>query len=136
MTFSNLTAHSLPLFSNLKLLKVDDLYKLSISSFAYECHSNLAPTHFIDYFTQISAIHSYNTRGAAHGDYFIVRKNMLVYGIRSICFNGAKIWNNIPPEIRDSSSVWNFRKRLKKLLLDSYMLRLTINPVHFTDPAS
>ena len=79
--------------------------------------------------TQISVIHSYNTRGAACGDYFIVRKNTLVYGIHSIvygihsiCFNGAKIWNNIPPEIRDSPSVWNFHKRLKKLLLDSYML--------------
>ena len=72
--------------------------------------------------TQISAMHSYNTRGAARGDYFIVRKNTLVYRIRSICFNGAKIWNNIPPEIRDSPSVWNFRKRLKKLLLDSYRL--------------
>ena len=54
-------------------------------------------THFTDYFTQISAIHSYNTRGAARGDYFIVRKNTLVCGIRSICFYGAKIWNNIPP---------------------------------------
>ena len=74
MTFSNLTAHSLPLFSSLKPLKVDDLYKLSISSFVYECHNNLAPTHFTDYFTQISAIHSYNTRGASCGDYFIVRK--------------------------------------------------------------
>ena len=121
ITFSNLTAHSLPLFSNLKLLKVDDLYKLSISSFVYECHSNLASTHFTDYFTQISAVHSY-TRGAAHGDYFIVRKSTLVYRIRSICFNGAKIWNSIPPEIRDSPSVWNFRKRLKKLLLGSYKL--------------
>ena len=122
MTFSNLTAHSLPLFSNLKLLEVDDLYKLSISSFVYECHKNLAPSHFADYFTQISAIPSYNTRGAARGDYFIVRKNTLVYGIRSICFSGAKIWNDIPPEIRDSPSVWNFRKRLKKLLSDSYIL--------------
>ena len=84
MTFSNLTAHSLPLFSNLKLLKVNDLYKLSISSCVYECHNNLAPTHFTDYFTQISAIHSCNTRGAAHGDYFIVRKNTLVYGICSL----------------------------------------------------
>ena len=74
MTFSNLTAHSLPLFSSLKLLKVDDLYELSISSFVYECHNNLAPTLFTDYFTQISAIHSYNTSGAALGDYFIVRK--------------------------------------------------------------
>ena len=122
MTFSNLTAHSLPLFSNLKVLKVDDLYKLSISSFVYECHNNLAPTHFTDYFTQISAIHSYNTRVAARGEYVIVRKNTLVYGIRPICFNGAKIWNDIPPEIRDSPSVWNFGKRLKKLLLDSYIL--------------
>ena len=122
MTFSNLTAHPLPLFSNLKLLKVDDLYKLSISSFVYECHNNLAPTHFTDYFTQISAVHSYNTKGAAHGNYFIVRKTYTSVWNMFNLFNGTKIWNNIPPEIRDSPFIWNFRKRLKKLLLDLYIL--------------
>ena len=61
--------------------------------------------HFADYFTQTSHIHLHNTRSAARGDFFMVRKNTLQYGWRSISFHGAKIWNNIPSEIRDSQSV-------------------------------
>ena len=48
-------------------------------------------------------------------------KNTLQYGLRSIRFNGAKIWNNIPPEIRDASSVRNFKNNLKNLYFDSYI---------------
>ena len=60
MEYSNSTAHASSLFFNLKLLKVDDMYKLSIS--VLESHNNLAPVYFNDYFTQISTIHSYHTR--------------------------------------------------------------------------
>ena len=45
----------------------------------------------------------------------------LLYGLRSIRFNGAKIWNSIPPEIRDASSVRNFKNNLKNLYFDSYI---------------
>ena len=121
MTFSEPTAHSSPLFHDLKLLNFDDLHELLIAVFVYECHNNFAPSHFADYFTQTSHIHSHNTRSAARGDFFMVRKNTLQYGLRSISFNGAKIWNNIPPEIRDSPSVRTFKNKLKNFLLDSYI---------------
>ena len=124
MTFSEPSAHSSPLFHDLKLLNFADLHELlmnAITIFVYECHNNFAPSHFADYFTQTSHIHSHNTRSAARGDFFMVRKNTLQYGLRSISFNGAKIWNNIPPEIRDSPSVRTFKNKLKNFLLDSYI---------------
>ena len=120
MTFSDPFAHSLPLFSDLQILKLDDIYHLYLTSFVYECHNKLAPNHFSDYFTQVSDIHHHNTRSASHGDFFLKRKNTLQYGLRSVCFNGAKIWNNIPPDIRNSPSVANFKKKIKELLLESY----------------
>ena len=100
MTFNDPLAHTSPIFSELQLLKLEDIHCLYISSFVYECHNKLAPIHFRDYFTQMSELHSYNTRGAARGDLFLVRKNTLQYGLRSICFNGAKIWNTIPSDIK------------------------------------
>ena len=121
MTFSEPTAHSSPLFHHLKLLNFDDLHELLIAVFIYECHNNFPPSHFADYFTKTSHIHSHNTRSAARGDFFMVKKNSLQYGLRSIGFNGAKIWNNIPPEIRDSPSVRTFKNKLKNFLLDSYI---------------
>ena len=82
MTFSDPFAHSLPLFSDLQILKLDDIYHLYVSFFHYECHNNHAPHHFSDYFTQASDIHHHNTRSASHGDVFLKSKNTLQYGLR------------------------------------------------------
>ena len=46
MTFSEPTAHSSPLFHDLKLLNFYDLRELLIAIFVYECHNNFAPSHF------------------------------------------------------------------------------------------
>ena len=116
MTFNDPLAHTSPISSELQLLKLEDIHCLYISSFVYECHNKLAPIHFRGYFTQMSEFHSYNARG----DFYLVRKNILQYGLRSICLNGAKIWNTIPSDIRNSPSIRNFKNKLKKLFLRSY----------------
>ena len=121
MTFSDPTAYSSPLFYDLKILELDDLHQLSISVFAYECQNNIAPLYFVNFFTQTTDVYSYNTRSAARGDFFILQRNTLQYGLQSIHFNGAKIWNSIPPEIRDASSVRTFKNNLKNLYFDSYI---------------
>ena len=117
ITFSGPIAHTSLLFLDLQMLKLDDIYCLYISFFAYECVNDIAPLHFRDYFTQISEFHQYNTRSASCGDFFRVRKNTVQYGLRSICFNGVKSWNTIPSDIQNSPSVNIFKK---KFLLDSY----------------
>ena len=81
MTFSDPTAHSSPLFYDLKILKLDDLYQLSISVFAYECQNNITPLYFVNFFTQTTDVHSYNTRSAARGDFFILQRNTQQYGL-------------------------------------------------------
>ena len=121
VTFSSPIAHTSPLFLDLQVLPLEDIYHLYISFFAYECVNNIAPIHFRDYFTQISEFHQYNTRSASRGDLFLVRRNTMQYGLRSICFNGVKSWNTIPSNIRNSPSVSIFKKKLKNFLLDSYI---------------
>ena len=49
VTFSEPTAHSSPLFSDLKILKLGDTYQLYISSFVFECYNDIAPAHFRDF---------------------------------------------------------------------------------------
>ena len=68
ITLSEPTAHSSPLFSDLKILKLGDIYQLYISSFAFECYNGNAPAHFRDFLRSISSIDSHNTQGATHGD--------------------------------------------------------------------
>ena len=48
VTFSEPTAHSSPLFSDLKILKLSD--QLYISSFVFECHNDIASAQFRDIF--------------------------------------------------------------------------------------
>ena len=74
ITFSKPTSHSSLLFSGLKILKLGDIYQLYISSFAFECHNDIAPAHFRDFFEPISSIHSYNIQGATRGDFSLLEK--------------------------------------------------------------
>ena len=74
ITFSEPTAHSSPLFSDLKILKLGDTYQLYISSFVFECYNDIAPAHFRDFLDlfPVSSIHFYNTPGATRGDFAIM----------------------------------------------------------------
>ena len=62
ITFNEVTVSSAPLFGSLQILKLNDLFKLQVTSFVYECLNNLAPIYFRDYFTSIHFIHSIGTR--------------------------------------------------------------------------
>ena len=77
---------------------------------------------FHDYFTPSSERHTYNTRLASRGDLFLERRNTFQYGIRSIEYNGARLWNwnMLPVTLRESSSPPVFRSDLKKYLLHMY----------------
>ena len=51
-----------PLFRELKLLKVQDIYKLRISKFIFNCLNNTNPSIFLNWFNLTSSVHRYNTR--------------------------------------------------------------------------
>ena len=44
------------------------------------------------------------------GDLYLIGKNTLQYGLGSIRYMGAKLWNQLPGEVRNSSSKFLFRK--------------------------
>ena len=102
VTFSDTTVHSDPIFSRLGLLKVGDIFQLQLLSFMYDCYHGLAPSYFSSYFAPVASMHHYDTRAASRGDLFLQRKNTFIYGIRSIQYSGARLWNTLPAPIRDS----------------------------------
>ena len=121
VTFSDTTVHSDPIFSRLGLLKVGDIFQLQLLSFMYDCYHGLVPSYFSSYFTPVASMHHYDTRAASRGDLFLQRKNTFIYGIRSIQYSGARLWNTLPAPIRDSQSVSVFRSQVKALFLSHYM---------------
>ena len=47
ITFNEVIASSAPLFDALQILKLNDIFKLQVTSFVYECLNNLAPIYFV-----------------------------------------------------------------------------------------
>ena len=113
ITFNNFAAPSTPIFSELKILKLYDLFYLKLLSFVYECITKTSPSYFHDYFTLLSSIHQYDTRQACMGGIFLNRRNTLQYGIRSVRYTGAKSWNELPIIIKQCPSKLRFRQQLK-----------------------
>ena len=115
MNFKEPNSHTEPLFAQLQFLKVHDtcICELQLLSFMYDCQNHLAPTHSHSYFTPSSEVHGYNTRLAFKGDLFLTRKTTFQYGIRSIQYSGARLWNSIPILIRESPSWTIFITKLK-----------------------
>ena len=54
-----------PLFLELGILKVDDVFKFHVAKFVYECLSFTTPSLFWNWFTYNHSIHSYNTTSSS-----------------------------------------------------------------------
>ena len=86
-------AHSLPIFKDLKLLRVVDIFKLRLLSFVYESVNMVAPDCFHNFFSLNSTVHCHNTRQPTRGDLFLANINTSQYGLKSIRYLGVKLWN-------------------------------------------
>ena len=100
----------LPIFNDFKLRRL---------TFVFDSVNKTSPTCFHDFFLLNSSVHQYSTRRPhiGQGDLYMSRKNSLQYGLKSIRYLGAKLWNALPVEIRNASS-----KKLFKIKLKSYFL--------------
>ena len=111
ITFNEVTVSSAPLFDSLQILKLNDSFKLQVTSFVYECLNSLAPIYFREYFTSIQSIHSIGTRQSKKDDLYVLRCNTAQYGLRSIHYSGVRIWNSLPVKIRTLNLFLILRKK-------------------------
>ena len=119
MTFSKFDEHSSPLFKKLNIIKLSDLIKYHISIFMFKFHNRLLPSVFNSYFTSVENIHSYNTRATAKKCYYLP-KARTNYGLFSVRYQGPKIWNMIEQQIKLSSSIHQFKQKLKIEFFSTY----------------
>ena len=87
------------LYSNLNILKLDDMINMEFAKFMFKFNNKMLPESFDCYFTILDNIHKHNTRQKHRNEYFQFytssksRKKTLQY----ICLN---VWKNIPKEYR------------------------------------
>lgn len=81
----------------------------------YKTVNKLAPSRLCDLFQNVKQINDYNLRGFSRVHIPMPKTEFLK---RSFCYNGAKLWNQIPDEIRSAVSLASFCKKLSSSTLD------------------
>ena len=111
ITFNSKISFSTPIFDKLQVLKQEHIFQLQLSFFVYECINSISPVHFQNYFNKILNIYQISTLQDVRGDLFVEHRSTVQYGIRSVQYLGARIWNDLPLLIRNSPSMTNFKKK-------------------------
>ena len=119
-TFSEPVSDSEPLFKSLNLLTFCDIIHVEITSFVYQWFHKLTPSCFADHFEQISSVHLYYTRQSNNDNLFLNQVQTTQYGLHSLCFSGAKLWNSLPLDIKQITSFSRFRQIVKNSMIDKY----------------
>ena len=120
MTFApygNIDVESI--YKYLNILEIPDVFKLETGKFIYKSENGLLLIDSIAKHFQLrnaNATHQHWFRD--HGIYLQTISHEKSYGEKSIQFRGAKLWNDLSGEIRNSDSLKIFQKRLKEFLLE------------------
>ena len=94
ITKSNFLAHTDPLFSNLKILKMDDTYLLKLASLMWDYNHNSIPKSLNIWFNK-TPCHNYETRFVTKGKLTPCIVKSRKYGVRSFRFEGTNVLNDL-----------------------------------------
>ena len=106
--------HADPIFSQLKILKVDDLYKQQLRIHAWQFMNDRLPLNQAAMLSRQRDVHEHNTRAAGSGLSFSTQDQ------RSVAYRIPKEWQSLPKDIRGLSSLWGFKKKSKEAFLQNY----------------
>ena len=107
--------HTTELFRQLEILKLDDLFKFNTLNFVYKSINNFiySPIQFVG-----REIGPYNLRNPPSLIVPLLRSTQSTLFIHA---RGANLWNELPYEIRNSRSIFIFKRKLKTKYLQSYV---------------
>ena len=89
----------------------------------FNIFNNVAPS----YMCEIDRItHSHNTR---HSDSACVVPRVKGQGSKSFKFNGCKLWNELPTNVKNAQQKFRFKKECKTLLMTKMKLKEEMNCV-------
>ena len=112
--FSSVT----PLYFELGILKINELFKFEIAKLMHQHSHNLLPPGISSLFTVLSTIHSRQTRSQTQKSLYLPKFSTQRCQ-RSIKFQGTKIWNSFSPEFK-ILSFRKFKSKFKNLLIATH----------------
>ena len=123
------------MFNNLEILKLNDIYQLSIVDFVYSTICYDSPIIFDDWFKYSHEVHTYSTTSASVvclSHYFDIgfveptfnlyvhKARLENYGKKMVRVSGPLFWNSLPKNIHESSSLATFKASVKKHFISQY----------------
>ena len=116
ITESNYYAHSGPLFKQLEMLKVNDLYLLHCQMYMYKTLMLNAYPKTKDRIASLQTHHQYQTRNIALRNVYC----RISVCQQSLLYNIIKAWNVLPDNVKNVKSITTFKKTCKKLIITNY----------------
>ena len=110
----------LPLYNNLKMLQIPELYELELLKFMFNYNNSVLPSNFDNYFDTVTAKQSNITRMATSAKYFVPCSNTTT-GQKSLMYSGTIIWNSLPRSVTKAQTKQTFQKLVKHHMLCSYI---------------
>ena len=107
-------------FNKFSILKLNDLFEMEAATIVHSHFTNNLPSKLSNLFTQTKNICSRanRTTESSRNTLYIPRYSTTRLQ-RCIKYQGVKIWNNIPPEMQNSSARL-FKNKYKKYLLQNH----------------
>ena len=106
---------SAPLFKNLKILTINDIFKAEALKFVYDSLKKLNPIQFHKYFNYAPNLH--NTTANRNNNLNPPSVRTTTYGLKSLKYSGSILWNNLPCILRNKPSKMTFAKSVKENLI-------------------
>ena len=122
-----------PLFKNLEILKLDEVFKFKIVKFVFQCLAQDTPSNFHTWFNVNNEIHQHGTTSnveITRENYFDVgtvtqakilhtkHSSLVNYGGKSLQVIGPILWNVLPSELRNIERFNPFKYYCKKHYID------------------
>jgi hypothetical protein len=110
-------ASSLPFCKLHSILRLPELYKLSVAIFMFKYKHGMLPVIFQNFFITNSDIHTYHTRNA---NKLRAPRTKFSHATKFIKKTGAELWNDLENVITENVKIGTFKLHLKKFLISNY----------------
>ena len=106
-------------FQNLKILRLPDIYTLTVLSFMYNYKNGKLPHTFNDFYTENNEYHRYPTRGANQLRIPLAKSKIASTFVRK---TGVALWNSLSPllELESVNNIKSFKQKVIALLISKY----------------
>ena len=86
-------AHTIPLFNQMKILTIFDIYRLQLGKLVFEMINKIGPS--VIKFTLASHIHHHDAKFARKGKFYNKSVRTTQYGLKGLQVEGTNLWSTI-----------------------------------------